>query len=460
MNKARLGALIALAAWIGSALVVSANPSVYPTGVTRYDPAKAYDSYFLFSGPDKKTHLIDMDGNEVRRWDYDGSPSLFLDPALVHGQRGHILVQVGERDANGPGVVPGQQVAANKAIGELDWNGKVVWQWGSQAPGGQARQHHDLARLANGNTLLLAANPGHLPGFAAPRQLDDLIYEVNPAGAIVWRWVLSEHLDELGFTPQALALVRAATAPSYLHLNDMRELGPNKWFDAGDKRFAPANIMINSRNANVVAIIDKTSGHIVWRLGPDLPPLVSGDPIAHTPPAPPPGSPVNQFLGAHDAYLIPKGLPGAGNLLMFDNQGSSGFPPKELALVGGSRILEIDPTKGTMVWSYTAADSGSPLWTFKSAYISSARRLPDGNTLIDEGMNGRIFQVTPAGEIVWEYVSPFYGATGAGGGGGNRPLSNQIYRAQPVPFDWAPRGTPHTETPLPAPDQATFRSPR
>ena len=30
-----------------------------------------------------------------------------------------------------------------------------------------------------------------------------------------------------------------------------------------------------------------------------------------------------------------------------------------------------------------------------------------GNTLICEGSNGRIFEVTPAGEIVWEYVNPF-----------------------------------------------------
>ena len=29
----------------------AAEPSVYPTGVTRYDPAKAFNSYVLFSGP-------------------------------------------------------------------------------------------------------------------------------------------------------------------------------------------------------------------------------------------------------------------------------------------------------------------------------------------------------------------------------------------------------------------------
>jgi hypothetical protein len=49
-----------------------------------------------------------------------------------------------------------------------------------------------------------------------------------------------------------------------------------------------------------------------------------------------------------------------------------------------------------------------PDWGFYSSFISSARRLPNGNTLIDEGMNGRIFQVTNKGEIAWEYISPYF----------------------------------------------------
>jgi hypothetical protein len=60
-----------------------AEPSVYPTGVTRYDPAKAYGTFILFSGGDDKTHLVDMDGREVHRWNYPGFPSGILDPALT-----------------------------------------------------------------------------------------------------------------------------------------------------------------------------------------------------------------------------------------------------------------------------------------------------------------------------------------------------------------------------------------
>ena len=67
---------------------LGAAPSVYPTGVTRYDTATAYNGYVIFSGQDKKTHLIDMNGNEVHRWDAEGFPPVLLDPALTGGKRG------------------------------------------------------------------------------------------------------------------------------------------------------------------------------------------------------------------------------------------------------------------------------------------------------------------------------------------------------------------------------------
>ncbi|WP_157098696.1 aryl-sulfate sulfotransferase [Novosphingobium rosa] len=458
MTKNLPAALLAasLALLGGTAL---ANPSVFPTGTTVYDPARAYNSYIIFSGTDEKTHLIDMDGNEVHRWEQQGFPGELLDPAVTKGARGHVLVQLEASDKAGIGTVPGVKIFSNKSIAELDWNGKVVWSWsGEGSPTGEARQHHDWQRLANGNTLVLANWSHKLPGFTLPQQLDDVVYEVTPAGKLVWQWAISDHLDELGFTPEQLGLIRAASTPDYFHLNDMTSVGPNRWFDADDKRFDPDNVLIDSRNGDFVAIIEKKSGKVVWHLGPNLPPLVSHEAGAKPLPAPPAGEQVNQFVGQHDAHIIPRGLPGAGNLLLFDNQGAAGYPAAELATVGGSRVLEIDPTTGKVVWSYTADKSDQPLWAFRSAFISSARRLPNGNTLIDEGMNGRFFQVTPQGEIVWEYVSPYFAKTAAAGSG--KPVtSNWVYRAQPVPYDWVPPGTAHAEKPVTPPALGSFRVP-
>jgi arylsulfotransferase ASST len=430
-----------------------AQPSVYPTGVTRYDPKLAYNEYVVFGGADGHTHLIDMDGNEVHQWPYAGMPSEILDPQVTHGQLGHVLVQLSviedDKDPNtGTSLNPGQKLLhGNKLIGELDWDGKIVWQWGSEAPGGAARQHHDWYRLADGNTLVLANWIHAVPGFKAGKLYDDVVYEVAPGGQIVWKWAASDHLDEFGFTSASLKLIRDTAQPDYLHLNDMTAVGPNRWFDAGDKRFDPDNILIDSREANFIAILDKKTGKVVWRIGPNEPSAVE-HPSATVP------RPVDQTSGQHDAHLIPPGLPGAGNLLVFDNQGEAGYPAQKLAVLPGSRVLEINPSTKQIVWQYTAADSGQPPWGFYSSFISSARRLPNGNTLIDEGMSGRFFQVTPKGEIVWEYVSPYLGPAPLSAKGA---LSNYVYRAQPVLYDWVPAGTPHGEQAVTPPALATYQ---
>lgn len=449
-RRLRAGAMLALCVLPVAASL--AGPSVFPTGVTRYDPQRAWKGYVLFSGQDKKTHLIDMNGTEVHQWSEEGFPPVFLAPGQAGGARGHVLLQL----ARVPGVHVVSNGLGNAAIGELDWDGKVVWRWGTAAqqayggtgatsaavPGGAAQQHHDWARLDNGNTLVLANLAHPVKGFTAAQVLDDVVYEVDPHGTIVWRWTASEHLAELGLSKAALAQLRAsaphdgAAALDYLHTNSMRVLGPNKWFDGGDRRFAPDNIIIGSRQANVVAIIDKTSGKVVWRLGPDFAPSTHGLPRA-----------VDQLIGQHDPHLIAPGLPGAGNLIVFDNQGEAGYPIVSPGLFPHSRVLEIDPVKKQVVWEYSAVDSHQTQWSFYSAFISSARRLPNGNTLIDEGMHGRLFQVTPSGDIVWEYVSPYYGDS-AVGGDGRQVRTNWVYRAQPVPYDWVPEGTPHGEGPL------------
>src|SRR5438132_1456598 len=113
-------------------------------------------------------------------------------------------------------------------------------------------------------------------------------------------------------------------------------------------------------------------------------------------------------------HLIPKGLPGAGNLLVFDNGGASiygdGNPvaPTGANVVAriNSRVLEINPVTFEKIWEYSI--SGQERFLFASHYVSSAQRLPNGNTLIDEGADGRLFEVTSAKEIVWEYVNPYF----------------------------------------------------
>jgi hypothetical protein len=127
-------------------------------------------------------------------------------------------------------------------------------------------------------------------------------------------------------------------------------------------------VLLSFREISTIAILDVDRREIVWAtLGP--------------------------WLRQHDPDLLP-----SGNLLLFDNQGNPGPG-------GVTRVIELDPATQQIVWSY----AGSEEHPFESAVRSSQQRLPNGNTLITESDGGRLFEVTPAGEVVWSYVNPVRG---------------------------------------------------
>ena len=90
-----------------------------------------------------------------------------------------------------------------------------------------------------------------------------------------------------------------------------------------------------------------------------------------------------------------------------------------------SRVIEADSATSQIVWEYR----GDPPISFYSYRIGGAQRLPNGNTLICEGAPGRIFEVTPGHEIVWEYISSFFAASGRVVGGTVSGYANSVFRA-------------------------------
>lgn len=428
-------------------------PSVYPTGVTIYNPEKAYNCYVLFDGRDDRGHLIDMNGNVVKSYPYSGWPIEMIDPAEHDGKKGHVLGQK-EPDAFN-----------NENVIEMDWDGNIVWEWGKDAPGGKAGQDHDLARLPNGNTLILGYFPRVVPEISDEPVRDQNIYEVTPQGELVWQWSAIDHREQLGIAPEDIGLLLDPKVRNrrtgLLALNNMHPLGPNKWHRAGDERFHPDNLMIDSRDGNFIAIIEKSTGDIVWLTGPSYPGSQDMSKRKFTGAVP---RPLDQTCGQHDAHLIPDGCPGAGNILLFDNGGYSGWPPVYHFLWQATRILEIDPNTRDIVWQYDASSSGDQVWTFFSYFMGGVRRLPNGNTLICETIHGRIFQVTPEGEIVWEYVCPiFVGPERNEDEDVNlvtwmhQGKRNWMYRAQPIPYDWVPEETVRSENAVIPPENTNYR---
>ena len=88
-----------------------------------------------------------------------------------------------------------------------------------------------------------------------------------------------------------------------------------------------------------------------------------------------------------------------GSILVFDNGNLRTGSTSPF-----SRALQFD-TSGKVVWSYTDT---LPM-AFFSPYMGGCQRLWNSNTFICESAFGRLFEVTPAGEVVWEFVIPEFG---------------------------------------------------
>ncbi|MCG8643002.1 MAG: aryl-sulfate sulfotransferase [Desulfobacterales bacterium] len=441
--------------------------SIYPTGTTIFDPDKAFNGYTIYIARETGAALVDMNGRVVHLWEgLHGFPNKLLPGGYVMGSLGIRNPKYGYHDQTD--------------LVQVDWDGNVVWKFDQyefiEDPGQEgrwmARQHHDYQREGNpvgyyvpgmdplvdrGNTLILCHKNLTNPNISDKVLLDDVILEVNWDGDIVWEWVCSDHFDEMGFTEQAkntmarnpnLVLGKGEVG-DWMHINSMSALGPNRFYDTGDQRFHPDNIIWDGRQTNIIAITDKISGKIVWQVGPDYD---RSEALRK----------LGWIIGQHHAHMIPKGLPGAGNILVFDNGGFAGFgAPNPGAPTGHndalrdySRVLEFDPVTLEKVWQYTYLEAGAinkmNNYNFYSPLISSAQRLPNGNTLITEGSVGRLFEVTPKHEIVWEYVSPSFGKDGR---------SNFVYRAYRVPYEWVPQLSKPEEKAVPRTDHSRFRVP-
>ena len=317
------------------------------------------------AGPTPSAFVINMDGEVVHEWSYGGFPVKMLPEGKLLGRKRNRLGKNPlERDPDenpdaepGPDRPPWQDTIE---VVQVDWDGNEEWSYSDWDDAGtgvmMSRQHHDCQREGNpvgyyapgfdfvdkGKTLILSHKNRVVPEICEKELLDDVIFEVDWDGNLAgYEWNGVDHFDEYGFDESAKATIMKGVgfddAKGYfdwLHINSASFLGPNRWYDeSGDERFNPENIIISSRSANFIAIISRATGELVWKAGPDF---IEGTPEYK----------LGQFVGQHHGHMIPHGLPGEGNILVFDNGGRSGY--------GGlddyprytreySRVIELNP---------------------------------------------------------------------------------------------------------------------
>ncbi|OPZ23020.1 MAG: Arylsulfotransferase (ASST) [candidate division BRC1 bacterium ADurb.BinA364] len=377
--------------------------SVFPKGVTIYDPAKCRNGYTLLLGPPDggpTVVLTDMNGGIVHRWKMSGGDARGkVDRArLLAG--GRLLVL---------------RTMRNRIDGWAEmysWDGELEWDY---APPGELFPHHDIETTADGNVLLICREsvPEAIRRQAREPQrrerlYSDVIQEISPDKRVVWEWRQYEHLDihrcvAVPAPPDWWAGPENNTLIDWTHTNTIQALPENRWFDSGDRRFRPGNLLMSLRQLDLLLIVDRDTKRIVWEYTGDFRGGLSGQ---------------------HDSHMIEKGLPGEGNILIFDNGAS---PTKNLWHCGASYILEIEPPTGTVVWAYDKQEQ------FHSNFTSSCQRLDNGNTLILESAHGRLFETTPDCHTVWEHVFAW------------APRTQRAYR---YPYDFCPQ----TQA-LPAPEE-------
>jgi len=355
--------------------LTAANP-IEGEGVTQYVSGRADNGLTLFeSRKERRALLIDVMGNVVHEWTV---PTRFW---LGHAK----LAPNGDLLATLYGGTIG-----DVGLTRLDWDGNVLW----SEP---RRYHHDVDPLDDGRVYVLErmATWVNRNGKRLPI-LDDHLVVLNAAGEAVERqslyelvgdripearWLAIErHFSETGhpwpetFDPEDMEhwkLVYTNTPYDVFHTNAIEVIRE----DTADL-FKKGDVLTSIRNLDLILVVDMKSKAVRWQWGP----------------------------GELDHQHHPSMLDN-GNILVFDNGSERGF----------SRVLEIDPRSDQIVWRY----QGSPQSAFFSQWQGSCQELENGNVMIVESSEGRIFEVDREGTVLWEYIVPVFGET-----------RDIIYRAQ------------------------------
>jgi hypothetical protein len=282
-----------------------------------------------------RVHFLDMEGRELHTItlpDAGEGKDCMLEP---YGERSFLAL-------------------AWPTLSLLDWDSRVVWT-------SREGQHHDVAVDAMDRiwTLLQHETTLRERGHTLPVVGHDLA-RFDPAGRLEWRLSLSElfahAVPEDRLTRMEEVLERSGPrAPAYTEASDVFHFNTVEVLDRDLAVARRGDVLLCARELDLVAIVDPVAQRIVWSWGP----------------------------GTLDSPHHPSLLPN-GNLLVFDNGRRRGW----------SRLLELEPATGAIVWTY----SGDPPADFSSPVRGAVQALPNDNLLVTESTRGRVF--------VWTFLNP------------------------------------------------------
>ena len=238
-----------------------------------------------------------------------------------------------------------------------------------QAGNGYQIDHHDFQLLPNGHALLMIWDAQTVDmsqivagGNPAATVIGLVIQELDSAKNVVFQWSSWDHFE---ITDTQVDLTAAQIA--YVHGNTV-ELDVD------------GNILISSRAMDEITKIDRETGNIIWRFGGKKNEfiLVGDDPFFH---------------GQHDIRRLPN-----GNVMLYDNR-EGHFPQYSRAV---EYQLNEEKKIATLVWQYRSSPG------IYGAWLGSAQRLPNGNTLIGWGSTvPTMTEVTPDGAVALQLSFPW-----------------------------------------------------
>ena len=357
------------------------------------------------------TYMVDNTGAVVHTW-----PGSFLPGNGMYLESDGTLVRT-TRINGGPNIGGrGGGVQRRAFDGTLLWDYRVANanQW----------QHHDAALLPNGNVLLIvwdrltatdAIDAGRNPAtLTSADWLPDGIIEVQQTGPttgnVVWAWHFMDHvIQDFDSTKANFGVV--ADHPELLDINFPGDVLTNgEWNHCNSIAYDAVRdlILLNSPFQDEFYLIDhstttaEAAGHTGGNFGKGGDILYRwGNPAAYRA-----GTATDQQLFfQHGSYIIPPGLPGAGNVLIFNNR--AGTPVGQ----DYSTIVEVQLPASFALAPGAAWGPSGFVWQYQeptptnlySSGLSNAERLPNGNTLVCSGRQSWLFELDPAGNRVWEF---------------------------------------------------------